>query len=167
MFYFSLLQGKTALKPPQKFTFQAGITAHQPNEINCGYFAIAAAQQIMESPPPLTDLVLVNEDRDTLAHRTKHDIIKTFKRIVREEGFKKGWKLSKEVIEEKDKKSSDQDKKNDEEGEKKIDEKGKKNEDNNEEKKNAGNEEKDNSDDDDEEEKDNDEKGKKKVEEKN
>ena len=79
MFYFLLLQGKTALKPPQKFTFQAGITAHQPDKINCGYFAVVAVQQIMEFLPPLTDLVLVNENRDTLAHYTKCDIIKTFK----------------------------------------------------------------------------------------
>jgi hypothetical protein len=96
-YYFSLIQRGKAKKPKQLFRYVPGITANQDdNETSCGYYAAAAAVQVIQDKVlPSTHLL---KRYPNVPHYTKKDMIACFKRHINlDEGIVQGLKLSQRV----------------------------------------------------------------------
>jgi hypothetical protein len=96
-YYFNLIQRGKAKKPKQLFRYVPGITANQDdNETSCGYYAAAAAVQVIQDKvPPSTHLL---KGYPNMPHYTKKDMIVCFKRHMNlDEGIVQGLELSQRV----------------------------------------------------------------------
>jgi hypothetical protein len=96
-YYFNLIQRGKAKKPKQLFRYVPGITANQgDNETSCGYYAAAAAVQVIQDKvPPSTHLL---KGYLNVPHYTKKDMIACFKwHMNLDEGIVQGLELSQRV----------------------------------------------------------------------